>query len=206
MAERRMFTKKITDSDAFTTLPPTTQALYFHLCMNADDDGFNNKIRQAMFNSHADQNDLNLLVQHRFVIPFDEKGVVVIKHWRLHNIIRADRYHKTEYAEEMVEHKLKFSEIGQIELQEMIDVCVECYDLAIQAFVEGDREKALLAIEKERKADKLELQLRKKHIERVTKQECNTEAGIVFLDMVICLERISDHARNIADEVLDHIA
>ena len=112
----------------------------------------------------------------------------------------------SEYAEEMVEQKLHFSEMGQQELQEMINVCFECYDLAIQAFVEGDREKALLAIEKERKADKLELQLRKKHIERVTKQECNTEAGIVFLDMVICLERISDHARNIADEVLEHIA
>ena len=51
MAERRMFTRKIIDSDAFTELPPSTQALYFHLCMNADDDGFNNKIRQAMFNA-----------------------------------------------------------------------------------------------------------------------------------------------------------
>ena len=95
-----MFTKKITDSDAFTALPPTTQALYFHLCMNADDDGFNNKIRQAMFNAHADQNDFNLLVQHRFIIPFDNKGVIVIKHWKMHNIIRSDRYHKTEYIEE----------------------------------------------------------------------------------------------------------
>lgn len=100
MAERRMFTKKITDSDAFTALPPTTQALYFHLCMNADDDGFNNKIRQAMFNAHADQNDFNLLVQQRFIIPFDNKGVIVIKHWKMHNIIRTDRYHKTEYIEE----------------------------------------------------------------------------------------------------------
>jgi len=94
-----MFAKKITDSDAFTALPPTTQALYFHLCMNADDDGFNNKIRTAMFNAHADQNDFGLLVQHRFVIPFDS-GVVVIKHWKLHNIIRSDRYHETEYLDE----------------------------------------------------------------------------------------------------------
>lgn len=100
MAERRMFTKKIIDSDAFTELPPTTQALYFHLCINADDDGFNNKIRQAMFNAHADRNDFNLLVSNRFIIPFDNKGVVVIKHWRLHNLIRKDRYHETEYLEE----------------------------------------------------------------------------------------------------------
>ena len=99
MAERRMFTKKITDSDAFTTLPPTTQALYFHLCMDADDDGFNNRIRKAMFNAHADQNDFNLLVQYRFILPF-ESGVIVIKHWKMHNIIRNDRYHETEYIEE----------------------------------------------------------------------------------------------------------
>ena len=107
MAERRMFTKKITDSDAFTALPPTTQALYFHLCMNADDDGFNNKIRQAMFNAHADSNDYNLLVQQKFIIPFDNKGVIVIKHWRLHNYIKNDRYHQTEYVEEKARLVLK---------------------------------------------------------------------------------------------------
>ncbi len=101
-----MFTKKITDADAFTALPPTTQALYFHLCMDADDDGFNNKIRQAMFNGHADQNDFNLLVQHRFILPF-ESGVIVIKHWKMHNIIRNDRYHETEYIEEKARLVLK---------------------------------------------------------------------------------------------------
>ena len=106
MADRRMFTKKITDSDAFTALPPTTQALYFHLCMNADDDGFNNKIRQAMFNAHADQNDFNLLIQHRFILPFDS-GIIVIKHWKMHNIIRSDRYHETEYLEEKATLLLK---------------------------------------------------------------------------------------------------
>lgn len=106
MAERRMFTKKITDADAFTALPPTTQALYFHLCMGADDDGFSNKIRQAMFNAHADQNDFTLLVQKRYIIPFDN-GVIAIKHWRLHNTIRNDRYHETEYADEKAKIVLK---------------------------------------------------------------------------------------------------
>lgn len=110
----------------------------------------------------------------------------------------------SEFAEEMIERKLHFSETGQTELKEMFDVCVTCYNYAIEAFSNKEKEKALLAIERERKADKMELQLRKKHIERVTKQECNTEAGIIFLDMIICLERISDHARTIADEVLEH--
>ena len=106
MAERRMFTQKITEADNFTALPPTTQCLYFHLCMNADDDGFSNKIRQAMFNAHADQNDFEMLVQKRFILPFDS-GVIVIKHWRMHNLIRSDRYHETDYLEEKATLLLK---------------------------------------------------------------------------------------------------
>lgn len=94
-----MFTKKITDSDAFTELPPTTQSLYFHLCMGADDDGFSNQIRKAMFNAHADRNDFELLVTKKFIIPFDN-GVIVIKHWRMHNLIKNDRYKETSYIEE----------------------------------------------------------------------------------------------------------
>ena len=95
-----MFTKKITDSDAFTELPPTTQALYFHLCMGADDDGFSNQIRKAMFNAHADRHDFELLVDKRFIIPFDS-GVIVIKHWRMHNLIKSDRHKDTSYVEEL---------------------------------------------------------------------------------------------------------
>ena len=99
MAERRMFTVKITDDDRFTSLPPTTQCLYFHLCMSADDDGFSNTIRKALFNSHASQTDFETLVNNRYIIPF-ESGVIVIKHWRMHNLIRRDRYHETSYLEE----------------------------------------------------------------------------------------------------------
>ena len=97
MAEKRMFTKKITDSDAFTELPPTTQALYFHLCMSADDDGFNNTIRRAMFNAHADANDLELLINKKFVLVFDDSSVIVIKHWRMHNTLSAYRYKETAF-------------------------------------------------------------------------------------------------------------
>ena len=110
----------------------------------------------------------------------------------------------SEFAETMNDKKLAFSEIGEAELKEMFEVCVDSYKYAIEGFMEDDEEKALLAIEKERKADQLENELRAKHIKRLTKQECNTEAGIVFLDTLVCLERISDHARNIAEEVLEH--
>ncbi len=109
----------------------------------------------------------------------------------------------SEFAEEMAEQKLEFSETGSAELKEMMQVCADSYDYAMRAFAENDKDLAFKAIEKERRADELEIALRSKHIKRLTNQECNTEAGIVFLDTVICLERISDHARNIAEEVLE---
>lgn len=112
----------------------------------------------------------------------------------------------SEYAEELAEKKLHFSDVGQAELKEMIEVCFDSYNYAIESFIEGDREKALKVVEKETKADDMEIQLRSKHIKRLTNNQCNTEAGIVFLDMLVCLERISDHARNIAEEVLEHSA
>ena len=86
------------------------------------------------------------------------------------------------------------------------DVCIDSYKYALRAFVEGSREMALKVIEKETKADDLEITLRSRHIKRLTNNQCNTEAGIVFLDTLVCLERISDHARNIAEEVLEQIA
>ena len=112
----------------------------------------------------------------------------------------------SEYAEELKSQKIQFSEMGQAELKEMMDVCFDCYNYAIEAFIEEDKEKALKVIENETRADDLEIKLRAKHIKRLTNNQCNTEAGIVFLDMLICLERISDHARNIAEEVLEHMA
>ena len=110
----------------------------------------------------------------------------------------------SEFAETMVDKKLDFSEVGAEGLRQMFDVCVDSYRYAMEAFMENNKEKALVAIEKETHADDLEVQLRTKHIKRLTNNECNTEAGIVFLDTLVSLERISDHARNIAEEVLEH--
>lgn len=112
----------------------------------------------------------------------------------------------SEYAEELKANKIKFSETGEAEMKEMISVCFDSYKYAIEAFVEESKDKALKVIEKETIADDLEIKLRAKHIARLTNNQCNTEAGIVFLDMLVCLERISDHARNIAEEVLEHMA
>ena len=100
MAERRMFTKKIIDSDAFLDMPLSTQALYFHLNMRADDDGFINNPKKIQRMIGASEDDLKLLIAKRFVLAF-ETGVIVIKHWRMHNLIRKDRYTPTLYVEEM---------------------------------------------------------------------------------------------------------
>lgn len=100
MAEKRMFTQKIIDSDAFLDMPLSAQALYFHLNMRADDDGFVNNPRKIARYINASDDDLKILLMKRFVIGF-ESGVIVIKHWRMHNTIKSDRYHGTQYQEEL---------------------------------------------------------------------------------------------------------
>lgn len=99
MAERRMFAKTIIDSDAFLDMPLSTQALYFHLSMRADDDGFINNPKKIQRTVGASEDDLKLLIAKRFIIPF-ESGIVVIKHWKIHNYIQKDRYKETLYQDE----------------------------------------------------------------------------------------------------------
>lgn len=106
MAERRMFAKTIIDSDAFLDMPLSTQALYFHLSMRADDEGFINNPRKISRMIGASLDDMKVLISKNFIIPFDS-GVVVIKHWKIHNYIRGDRLKQTVYQEEasMIEEK-----------------------------------------------------------------------------------------------------
>lgn len=99
MAEKRMFSKTIIDSDAFLDMPLSSQALYFHLSMRADDDGFVNNPKKIQRLTGCGDDDLKLLMAKKFLIPF-ESGIVVIKHWRIHNYIRTDRYKETNYIEE----------------------------------------------------------------------------------------------------------
>ena len=99
MAERRMFSKTIVDSDAFLDMPLSTQALYFHLSMRADDDGFLNNAKKIQKIIGASDDDLKLLIIKRFVIAFDD-GIIAVKHWRMNNYLRKDRYTPTVYQEE----------------------------------------------------------------------------------------------------------
>lgn len=106
MAERRMFSKTIVDSDAFLDMPMSTQCLYFHLNMRADDDGFVNNPKRVQRMVGAADDDLKLLIAKSFILTF-ESGVIVIKHWRMNNYLRNDRYKPTAYQEEKSQLTLK---------------------------------------------------------------------------------------------------
>lgn len=114
MAQRRMFSPDIVNSDAFLEMPPSTQALYFQLGMKADDDGFvNPKMVMRMMGSSDDE--LKVLLAKRFVLPF-ENGVIVIKHWKINNLVRKDWYKPTIYLEQ--KSKLLIKENGSYTLDE----------------------------------------------------------------------------------------
>ena len=100
MAEKRMLTKKVTDDDRFMTLSSSAQALYLHLSMAADDDGFCNQITVSMFKAHASMQDLQALLENRYIYQF-ENGVIVIRHWRMANALRKDRYTPTVFQNEL---------------------------------------------------------------------------------------------------------
>ena len=106
MADRRMLTKKVTDDDNFLSLSASAQALYLHLSMSADDDGFSNQVSISMFKAHASLADLEALLARRYVYQF-ENGVIVIKHWRMANALRKDRYTPTAFQEELAQLKIK---------------------------------------------------------------------------------------------------
>lgn len=98
MADRRMFSKSIIDSDAFIEMPMTTQCLYFHLGMRADDDGVVNNAKSIMRLIGAKEDDMNVLIARKFVICLDQ-SIIVIKHWKINNYIQKDRYKPSKYQE-----------------------------------------------------------------------------------------------------------
>lgn len=106
MAEKRMFTKKVTDDENFINLSSSAQALYLHLAMSADDDGFTSQVSVSMFKAHASVQDMEALLEKRYIYQFDN-GVIVIKHWRMANALRKDRYSPTAFQEELAKLDIK---------------------------------------------------------------------------------------------------
>ena len=124
MAERRMFTKKITESDAFLDMPSSTQMLYFHFSMNADDDGFVNNPKKIQKMCGASDDDFKLLIVKSFIILFDS-GIIVIKHWKMHNYIQADRYRPTDYVEEKSMLGIKSNKAYTLDVSKMDTECIQ---------------------------------------------------------------------------------
>lgn len=124
MAERRMFAKTIIDSDAFIDMPTTARLLYYDLGMRADDDGFVNSPKKIMRMIGASEDDMKILIAKKFIIPF-ESGVVVIKHWRINNYLRSDRYKKTTYQEEKEQLTVKENGAYSLDGIPMVDLLVD---------------------------------------------------------------------------------
>lgn len=148
-----MFAKTIIDSDAFLDMPLSTQALYFHLSMRADDDGFINNPKKIQRMIGATDDDLKLLVAKNFIIPF-ESGVVVIKHWKIHNYIQKDRYKETVYQEEKAFLTTKENNAYTLDTQCIHDV----YNSDTQVRLGKDRDRLEIEVGKEREG-KVDYQL-----------------------------------------------
>lgn len=139
MAERRMFAKSIIDSDAFLEMPLSTQALYFHLAMRADDDGFVNSPRKIAKMLGTGEDEFKVLLAKKFLLGF-ESGVIVIKHWKIHNYIQKDRYTPTKYFEE--KNTLSLDENKSYSLTKLIkkQPCIQhVYSLDTQVRLGKDR-------------------------------------------------------------------
>ena len=135
MAQRRMFSKKITETDLFLDMPMSSQCLYFHLNMSADDDGFIGNAKTIRRMIGASEDDLKLLLAKEFLFPFDS-GVVVVKDWKIHNYIRSDRYNETVYQEE--KKQLKQLENGRYEIG-IPNVIPEVHQMDTQVRLGKDR-------------------------------------------------------------------
>lgn len=138
MANKRMFTMKIVDSDSFLDMPLSTQCLYFHLNMRADDDGFVGNPKRICKLIGCNDDDLKLLLMKRFVLGF-ENGVIVIKHWRMHNTIQKDRYTPTTYCDELKQLGIKDNK--SYTLSPMETKCIQNVSTDIDIDIDKDIDK-----------------------------------------------------------------
>lgn len=118
MAKRRMISLEIIDTDTFLELPRDSKLLYYELCIRADDDGFVSSPKKIIKFVGCKNNDLKILIEKKFIIPFSS-GVVVITHWKIHNYIQKDRYKPTIYIEEL--NLLKIENNGAYKLKNELD-------------------------------------------------------------------------------------
>ena len=154
MAERRMFAKTIIDSDVFTDMPISARLLYYDLAMRADDDGFVNSPKKIMRFVGASMDDMNVLIAKQFIIPF-ESGVVVIKHWKIHNYIQKDRYKATSYQAEKKSLTLKNGTYYTDDLPDVSNLDTECIQDVYSLDTQDRLGKVRLELGKDRVRDRV---------------------------------------------------
>ena len=149
MAEKRMFSRAVIDSDAFIDMPISARLLYYDLGMRADDDGFVNSPKKITRMIGASQDDLRILIQKRFIIPF-ESGVIVIRHWRVHNYIPKDRYHETTFREEMESLTIKDNReyVPKVDNKTVIDCIQDVYRADTQSIQDVDKVDTQIRVDK----------------------------------------------------------
>ena len=182
MARKRMFSLDVIDTDTFIEMPQSSRLLYYELCMRADDDGFVSSPKKIIKMVGCSDDDFKILIAKQFVIPFDT-GVVVIKHWKIHNYIQKDRYKETIYIEE--KEQLQQEENGM-------------YTKCIQSCIQnGDTDKNRLdkiSIDKNSKEEKKEIEKEKKYFE-------NEDVNNIFIEFLQLRKKLkavnSDRAINL---------
>lgn len=147
MAERRMMSKKIVDSDLFMSMPSSTQALYFHLLLRADDEGFVGNTRNIMRLANSNDDDYKILLAKSFIIEFSS-GICVIKHWYVHNYIQKDRFSDSRYTDEKNILRIKKDRV-------YVGVNEECTQTVYKLDTQYRKEKKSLEKKKVSKAEKL---------------------------------------------------
>ena len=162
MAERRMFAKTIVDSDMFIDMPMSARLLYYDLAMRADDDGFVNSPKKIMRFVGASMDDMNVLIAKQFIIPF-ESGVVVIKHWKIHNYIQKDRYKATSYQAEKESLTLKNGTYYTDDLPDVSNLDTECIQDVYSLDTQDRLGKVRLELGKDRVRDRDRQELESAH-------------------------------------------
>ena len=204
-----MFAKQIVDSDAFLDMPPSTQNLYFHLAMRADDEGFIDNPKKVMRVVSATQDDMNVLITKRFVLVF-ESGVIVIKHWKIHNYIRQDRLTPTVYTTERESLEVKEnksyterqSDVRQLPDKRQTNVSIGKVRLGKDRL--GKNKPSCSTSDEANEVDglELEIELAEKMVEIIKKYDPRARVPTSFLNWAKSIDRMMRIDKRTPDEII----
>jgi len=189
MAKKRMFTMSICDSDAFLDMPLSTQCLYFHLNMRADDDGFIGNPKRIARLIGSSEDDLKLLIVKKFVLIF-ENGVIVIKHWKMHNTLQNDRCTPTNYQDELKQLDIKKDK--SYTFSKMFPKCFQNVSTVLDLDIDLDKDLNIDCINNNNIYNNIENEFKKP-----TLDEIQLYANSIKTEMPIDCERFYNHYESV---------